>query len=771
MRCALRSLLLLLVSAYLIACSCPAYAGDLIVLRMLLNGEDKGEFFMVLSEDNAIWIRRDDLKKAGLVDGLGTDIELDGETYVPLNSIPDLGFRINQEEASLEVTAASQLFIKQFVDASFKRPYNLETAGDISGFLNYYGDYSRFDRFEMINVSGEIGVGMADYFGRSTFTYTKTEDSEKAVRLISDLTITDREDLRTITAGDISASSGPYGTTTLLAGIQASKNFSLSPYYVKYPSLNLSGIIDTPSEVEVYLDNVLARRENLSPGEFEFNDLPPTGGAGSARIVMRDIYGREKTISTSYYSTDRLLKKGLHEYSYSMGFVRENFGQKNFNYGGPAFLAYHDYGISNNLKIGYAAEASNDVLNIGIRGAALIPQAGVLNTAISSSSYRGTSGTSWAMGYSYVSRNINIMFSLQSASREYSNLSLKPSDDKAKLLFSNSIGLGWDRTGFITAAYTYYKTYEAGKISMFTASYNKALTKDISFFMTASRKKENETKDEIMLGLRMYLGNSISGALSYTGSKGSDIKRASIQKSPPTGTGFGYNANVENTRSRNNIDGNLKYQNRYGMYGFDLSDREGSSGYSMSYAGGMGYIGRSVFFSRPITDSFAKVKVGDLEGVRVYSYNNGIGRTNKNGEVIIPNIQSFNENRIDIESEDIPINYSISSLTRRITPPYRSGAAVEFDVNKVQAATGSVYMLDNGVEIQLEYIVMNIRVNGKTVEGLVGTDGGFYVENLPPGKHPAQIRLKGKTCAFDLVIPDSEDMFMDLGRVACKTGE
>jgi hypothetical protein len=40
----------------------------------------------------------------------------------------------------------------------------------------------------MINVSGELGVGMADYFGRSTFTYAKTEDSEKAVRLISDLT-------------------------------------------------------------------------------------------------------------------------------------------------------------------------------------------------------------------------------------------------------------------------------------------------------------------------------------------------------------------------------------------------------------------------------------------------------------------------------------------------------------------------------------------------------------------------------------------------------
>ncbi len=614
-------------------------------------------------------------------------------------------------------------------------------------------------------------MGIGDYLGRSTFNYTKTEDAVNAVRLISDLTITDRKDLWTITVGDINASSGPSGTTKLLGGIQVSKNYSLSPYFIKYPSLNLSGTVDTPSEAEVYLNDILAKRESLSPREFEFNDLPPTGGSGTARIVIHDIYGRERTISTSYYSTDRLLKKGIHEYSYNVGFARENFGQENFDYGEPAFLAYHDFGLSNSLKIGYSAEASKDLLNIGARSSVLISQAGVLNAAIGSSSYRGVSGVSGALGYSYLSRNINIMVSLQSASGEYSNLLIKPSDDKAKFLISNSIGFGWSKTGFITAAYTYLNAFEAGKTTRFSVSYNKALTKDTSFFMTASKTKAVETKNEIMLGLRMYLGGKISGAVSYSGSEGSDIKKASIQKSPPTGTGFGFNANVENTRSRNNIEGNLNYQNRYGMYGMDLSDRDGAAGYRVSYAGGMGYIGRSVFFSRPITDSFAKVRVGDLEDVRVYSYNNEIGRTNKNGEVIIPNLQSFNENRIDIEAEDIPINYSITALTRRITPPFRNGSVVEFDVSKMQAATGSVYMLENRVEFPVEYAIMHIPVKGKTIEGMVGTAGEFYVENVPPGTYPAQIMFKGKTCEFDIVIPDSEDMFVDLGKMICAAGK
>jgi len=744
-------------------------AMDLIVLRLMLNGEDKGEFFLVLAEDNDIWIKKDDLGRTDLVEGLGRETVFEEETYVPLSSIPDLSFRINQEEVSLEVTAASHLFRKQYVDASVDRPHTLESAEEISGFLNYYSSYSRLDGFEILSVSGELGVGMGNYMARSTFSHTQTEDTVNTARLISDFTITDTKNLRTITVGDVTASSGPFGSCTLLGGLKISRNFSVSPYFIKYPSLDLSGTADSPSEVEVYLNDILAKRESMSPGEFEFNDLPPTGGAGTARIVIRDIYGRENTVLTPYYMTDRLLKKGLHEYSYSIGFIRENFGLKNFDYGRGAFLGYHDFGLSDAFKIGYSSEASKERLNIGLRGAVLVPKGGVVNAAVSSSISRGTSGASLAAGYSYVSRNININVSLQSSSRKYSNLSMKPSDDKAKFLITNSVGFGRDRAGFITAAYTYFDTYAAGETSIISASYNKALSKDMSFFLTGSQIKDTETRQEIILGLRVYLGQRTSGAVSYSSSKGSDIKKAGIQKNPPTGTGFSYSANVEDTRSRNNAEGHVSYQNRFGMYKAELSDRAGGSGYRVSYAGGMGYIGKSVFFSRPVTDSFAKVKVANLEGVRVYSYNNEIGKTDKNGEVIIPNLQSFNENRIDIEADDVPITYSIKSLTRRITPAFRSGSLVVFDVNKIQAATGAVYIMNEiGEEIPIEYTMMHIQSQDTSIEGMVGTDGRFYIEDLPPGNYTAQIISKEKKCAAHIFMPESTETIVELGKILCE---
>ncbi len=748
-----------------------ADAQELIVLKLMLNGEDKGEMFMVRSGDSDIWLNRADLNNTDLLKDIGGDIHFDGEVFVPLSSIPELTFQINDSEASLEVTAPSHLFRKQYIDAAVKRPQRLRAAQDMSAFLNYAGGYSRFDSFEYIHVSGELGMGIGDYLGRSTFSYTKTEDENNAVRLISDLIMSDRKNLRSFVVGDINASSGIFGVTSLIGGIGVSRNFSLSPYFMKYPSLDLSGSIERPSQLEVYLNDILARREQLSPGAFEFNDVPATGGSGTARIVIHDIYGRERTISTPYYSSDRLLKKGVHEYSYAAGFERENFGTKNLDYGAPALLAFHNYGLSQYLKVGYSAEATNNLINVGVSGLVLMPKAGIVDASLASSSHNGKTGLSGSMGYAYLSRHFNARISMHLTSREYANFLLDPSVDRNRLQFNSAMGFGWDKAGYITGAYTYSDAYIAGSTSMFDISYNRAITKDISFFMTAGHIKNITTEHKMMLGLHMLLGKKLSGAVTYRSSKGDRMTEARIQKSVPTGTGFGYGASVEHTGDRNNVEGTVRYQNRYGMYGMNIMEREGGSGYHLSYAGGMGYIGRSVFFSRPLTDSFAKVKVGDLEGVRVYSYNNEIGRTDSNGEVIIPNLQSFHENRIDIEAEDIPIDYSIPELTQRLTPSFRSGSSVSFDITKIQAVTGSVAMLVNGETVPVSYARLSLQGKDTTIEGIIGSDGAFYLENIPAGTYPVNILLNGNVCTFSMVVPDSAEMIIDLGTNVCGSGK
>jgi outer membrane usher protein FimD/PapC len=727
-----------------------------------------GEFFLILTPDNDVWIKRDDLNTARLKKGLGRDIQFEQETYVSLKSIPDLDFRINEETASLEVTAATHLFKEKAIDSAYTKPYEVVLTKDRSVFLNYALIYDYITEEPIFDVSGELGISAGNYLGISTFLYEKTEDEERALRLLTSLTYNDRKKLRTAIFGDFTGSSGALGSAVVLGGINFSKNFSIDPYLLRYPPLNLSATIETPSEVEVYLNSLLVRRETLSPGAFVFRDVPTIVGFGTANILIRDAFGRERIISTPYYYTTSLLKKGFHEYSYSIGFTREDFGVKNFNYSDAAFLGFHNFGLSDNLKIGYASEISTDVINIGPSASLLVLKAGVLDSALAFSNSRGKSGLAGFLNYTFQTKNINANFSLRSHSREYSNLAIEPSDDKAKFQFSCAFGFGWKKMGYITAEYSTSRTYTSTNISRTAVSYNKPLKRWATFFITASETKAIETTDEIFLGLHVYLGRNTGASLNYTSREGSETKKATISKSLPVGTGFGYRAEIENVDKRTNIEGNLQYQNRQGIYGLGFSNRIKDAGYRLSLSGGIGYIDNSVFLSRPINDSFAKVKVSELEGVRVYYYGNKVNRTNRKGAVIIPNMRSFHDNRIDIENRDIPIDYSIPILTQYISPPFRSGALVTFDVKKIQGITGTLYISEEGEESPVESVLMLIQIKGKTFEGLVGRDGEFYLESIPAGKHKAKIIYRGKECKFDIIIPDSEEMLLDLGKIICE---
>jgi outer membrane usher protein FimD/PapC len=56
----------------------------------------------------------------------------------------------------------------------------------------------------------------------------------------------------------------------------------------------------------------------------------------------------------------------------------------------------------------------------------------------------------------------------------------------------------------------------------------------------------------------------------------------------------------------------------------------------------------------------------------------------------------------------------------------------------------------------------------RTIEGLVGRGGEFYIENVPAGSYPAKITYEGEECVFDITIPETTEMWVDLGEVLCE---
>ena len=63
----------------------------------------------------------------------------------------------------------------------------------------------------------------------------------------------------------------------------SSRDFSLDPYFIRYPTTGLSGVVTTPSRVDVYVNNQLVRTLQVQPGAYELANLALPTGASDTR--------------------------------------------------------------------------------------------------------------------------------------------------------------------------------------------------------------------------------------------------------------------------------------------------------------------------------------------------------------------------------------------------------------------------------------------------------------------------------------------------------
>lgn len=211
----------------------------------------------------------------------------------------------------------------------------------------------------------------------------------------------------------------------------------------------------------------------------------------------------------------------------------------------------------------------------------------------------------------------------------------------------------------------------------------------------------------------------------------------------------------------------VQYQGPYGRYELSADPQDPADEYSLRAAGGIVAIGGSVYLSRPFSQSFALMRIPDVSGVEVLSSNLKVGRTNRRGEFLIPNLLPYYGNRLGIEQQDIPFDYQIEQIEKVIAPPYRGGALVSFPLQKIQSVTGSIVILIDGVSTVPSYGTLLVSTNGKVHESPIGALGEFYLENAEAGTFPATVSHEGQVCRFKIIVPETVDAFVRLGAMRC----
>jgi outer membrane usher protein len=747
-----------------------ASAADRAILSLELNGLEFGDTVIYLRSEDAL-VALQDLEKAGLSGFAGLREDIDGAPFVSLRSLaPSITFQLDVQHASLRVTADPKYFRTRVLDFSgVKAPSSIHYSNDTSLFVNYSLGLSDFDRFRAF---AETGLSLAGKY----LIYTSAFRNPNGTfgRGLTNVTIDDRSHLRRWVLGDaMTATSDPLGGAALIGGVSVSKNFALDPYFIKFPQQSLSGSLMSPSTVEVYRNGTLIRREELPPGTFNLRDIPFSAGDGVTRVVVHDAFGQVQELRNFYYLNTEVLKPGLSQFAYALGFARPSFGTTSFKYGDLAYQGYHLFGLTDWFTGGFRFEGRGfgDLVNGGVVFAATTG-IGAIRGSAAASRDGSASGFAANLAYSYVRRDLSFGFQASMMSPDYTNLSLSPETDRPLYDFGFFGGLALGPWISVIPDLSWAKFRDAGSRKSAGLALDFQLPFNATMLVAArySRQRSAGSSLSVSANLVFSFGGGTTFSASHDrdfSSKRRDGTSVQFSKSLPLGPGYGYLLKAEQNDENFGGVADLRYRSGFGSYEAAFQKSNGRTTSDLTMAGGVVVLGGRVFATRPVGNAFALLRTPGLSGIEGTLYNQSMGVTDKRGGLLIPDLMPYFGNEIGIKTEGIPIEYQIDATKDFVAPPNRGGAVVDFPIRRIQAILGKVEVVTAGKTVIPKFGELTINGTAQTFTSPIGRNGEFYLDSPPPGRYHATIDFEDGECRFDIEIPKASSSIVKLAMLSC----
>lgn len=370
-------------------------------LEVFINGTSTGLIGRFLQEpDGTIAIESTELVDLGLLPEDGAR-RPDGLINVALLS--GVSFEFDAATQTINFEAATNALATLVIDAREGR----ETGTDITpsgwGALINYGLTVRAS--PAADAGGRVGFSAGlepRLYGplgvvSANFAINSANDGMSVVRLDTTWSFSSVNKMLTFRAGDVISGGLSWTHPVRLGGLQIQRNFALRPDLVTSPVPRLSGSASVPSTLEVYINALQALSLDVPQGPFEIVNLPLATGAGEARIVVRDATGNETVLETPFFSSPQVLRPGLLDFSFDIGFPRSRFGTESNAYAGTLMgSATFRLGVIPRLTLEGHVEGGPTLLSGGLGSLFLLGRLGTGSLAVLGS--RSEAGT----GYQFV---------------------------------------------------------------------------------------------------------------------------------------------------------------------------------------------------------------------------------------------------------------------------------------------------------------------------------------------------------------------------------
>ncbi len=744
-----------------------AIADATLYLDLQVNQVAKAELVPVQQRAGRLYLASEVLREAG--------IRLPGEPQgeVALDEIPGLhsDYDSQNQRLLLQVPPAwlpdqqvgeRNLYPASDARSSFGALLNydayLNDTDEGGSYLAAWNELRLFDDWGTFSTTGQW---------RQSFNGAQAQGRQGFLRYDTTFRYTDEQRLLTYEAGDLVTGALPWTTSVRVGGLQLSRDFGARPDLVTYPLPAFAGEAAVPTSLDLFINGYKSSSTELQPGPYTLTNVPFINGAGEAVVVTTDALGRQVSTTLPFYVTSSLLTKGLSDFSVAAGSLRRDYAVRDFAYGPGVASATLRHGVSDYFTLETHAESAESLMLGGLGGNLRLGTFGVLNAALTQSRFEGDTGQQVALGYQYNSRRIGFNYQRVQRHGDYADLSLvdSPFTRLSQRSEQATLSLNLDRYGSLGAGYFDVRAGDGTRTRLINLSWSKPLWRNSSLYLSANREVGDS---QWAVQAQLVIPFDLRGTLAFSAERskdGQDLQRVNYSQAVPVGGGVGYNLGYATGGNRDDYrQADLTWrlqsvQLQVGAYG--------SSGEMTRWAdasGSLVLMDAGLFAANRIDDAFVVVSTSGYADVPVRYENQQIGRTDRNGHLLVPYSSGYYRGKYEIDPMDLPADVLAPQVEQRVAVRRGSGYLLEFPLKRVLAA--SLVLVDaDQQELKLGSRVRHQESGG---EAVVGWDGLVYLENLAPHNRLQVDKADGGQCQVAFDLPEGQGPIPLIGPLECR---
>lgn len=741
----------------------PADLGEQLLIDVRTNGvmSDTPVFATVTATD--IHFDEETLKqlRIDVPEAYGPFLE-DG---MPVHALAGENFYIDFERLYLEMTVPPEQFEGTLLHIEPATNVSTVTNASPSVILGYHASGGQ-DALggTWYSATGDLTVSAGRFLCRSQHL-ARSEDEE-----IFRLDTSCIADWPTVPLsaglGDHFSMPGTMGETVSYGGAWIGTDYSLQPYRNLQPSLLVDGYARLPSTLEIWIDQQLGLREPVPPGPFIVDRLPALTGTGELQAVLVNAAGRQVVLSTPVYSDPRLLQPGVADWRIESGKLRPGiFAANGDEYGRQFVAATARVGMTRWLTGEVHAERSEELENYTVASALRLWRFGIVELGAGYSQFgdAGLRGESRLVGYSWRGNRLHVSFRDHRRESTYVSLGYPLPGEAPRRERIASVGMSFGFASIQLAGIERRYDDPLSDHQLATA----ALTIPVGpgqLRLTARQNLDIETSEPVYAAyFSMPLGTRRHAFASVDDLRADDpASTIGYTHSPPIGGGGGYRLQRYAMGDSERYYAEATWRGRAGTAAILATHANGETLPAARIGGAIVASRAGIGLARDDGHSFAMVRVEEgMGGVTVERDNVAIGRTAESGVLVVPGMRPYEENRLRLRPEDVPMAGAITQQELVVVPGRRGVVVADFGVD-VNTWISATLERSDGAGIP---VGSTLYVAGEEA-GLVGYDGVVYFETGQAG--PVRLRAEwgGGSCTAQVEIPKDKGVH-ETGIIPC----